>query len=424
MMRTSIWLLVCLVAAVTARAAAGGEPSWPASLEQDLLSASRAYEADAASGAAALGQALVSTAKRLQMDRHTLKSPKDLDGVVSALEGVAKLGVSEPAALWRALAATGHAKALQLLTAATPPEALSSLEQLRALATSVIESRSGSAHAWLVHDGDRLLEAFKKVGSARQVAEASALEPALACAARTLCFPQRGEDRRLNDNPRKASTEVTRAVIKSLAAASPAWQAMLAGALARTPCPATRRVLKKWAASGHTPEVGVLAMLRGLSKAGDSDAVPLILAQVKDTSPRVLQASMVALGGLPKETLRRRGRDIVDGTLTQFDRDSMEIIRLTARRKRKPKDEARLKALSARGKSWHTEAIVDDNPAFDLPDGVRGLQGLYALWWRVIDTKPSKLMPPRPSETARPKFLNGRPNLQYTDWVRWWRGSR
>ena len=55
-----------------------------------------------------------------------------------------------------------------------------------------------------------------------------------------------------------------------------------------------------------------------------------------------------------------------------------------------------------------------------MPAGV-GVRGVTALWWKVLDALDGKLRAPKVNKSARPRFINGRPNLQLWEWQNWWK---
>ena len=203
----------------------------------------------------------------------------------------------------------------------------------------------------------------------------------------------------------------------------PALFVSLALGLARAPTERARKLLSRSLPRKGLQDEDLVAILKALGEAGGVSAVPILLEHVPDTPAAVLEEALVALFSLESAVLRKQGRKILAVTIEATEAPTHEARALNGKSKLTPKERARKELLEARAKAWTTERL-EDTPPKKLPPGSVGLRGVVALWWKIVDAMKGRIRAPKPKKSARPQFMNGRPNLRGWGWQHWWRGVR
>ncbi len=322
---------------------------------------------------------------------------------------------AEPAirrAAWNVAAASGAPDGIAILEArlaqaeAHPAAVVDMLEAVGA-------ATGGAAHAWMLSRIEPMrawvhLLSGTELESARRRLEQT-LDASVAIAA---------------GGKRADARLVTKALDTALRESTGAVQADLAGAVAGSPDPSIRKLLKKWLAQTRKlSDETRIAVLENLPLAGDEAAVAIILGQLPETSPQVLEAGLLALWNLSPKVLRAKGKIIVRNTAKLIDDEYRERRLLTQRGKRSAAQDDRLRMLNARNAAWVT-AKLEDSPPKPLPAGAHGILGFTALWWRIIDLKPRGMRAPQPAKNAPVKYLSFRAQLSWEGWMSWAKKGR
>ncbi len=365
--------------------ALGDPSSWIAQTTADLkLAASE-------SGTEALLVALDRTWTELVAKRGRSGSREEVTALIAVLQEIERRpGAEHRAKLWRVAAAACHPGGVALLA-----RGLASHNSAAALADAVRESRSVTALTWLWKYSSDL----RRQGKAGHAALGAALTAGAAALA--------AKD--LNDTSTSIVGTLRKTVRETLRDAKGAEVDMLLIALAQAPNRPARAEILAWLKKrGSVAAERRLQLIAALGKAGDPAAVPVLLAQLEDTPAPVLEATLIALFNLPESTRKATGKSILRATKAAIEAEGK------GKRQRTYDPE--------RHKAWWTFKIID-RPPTPLPAGA-GTTGLHALWWRVIDSAPAGVRPPRASRKGQPRILNGRPNLTPDEWNSWHRRVR
>ena len=386
----------------TSRADAG--PDWVDESQQRLLKAMAAPDAKEW-----LPAALDQVWAALRKERASRRGNNALDRVLEPVARAARMDEPEiRRAAWRVAGASGVAAGISILA-----DALQRCEGKPGLVSTLLlavrDSGSPASHTWFVSEAAAVWALPVADRKAAVLEFARTLDACLL----TLVDGSSGDVRKL-----------AAVVGDALSGADGELRSQLATALARTPGPASRKLLRTWLAKvRNIPAALVVSVLENLPIGGDAEAIPIVLDQLADTPAPVLEACLYALASMKPEVLRASGKLIVRETGKVAEREYREYRSLVQRGKRSPQQEQRLTLLIARSEAWKTKR-VQDSPPDPLPKEAQGWTGITALWWRVIDTKPRGMRAPKASKNTRLPSLFNRPNPSWDEWMTWCKRGR
>ena len=404
--RCRVSLLVSLLCAAPALARPDAE--WIASCRERLQEA-----AGAADPSATLPGALKAVAGALREHRSSVRKVSELDPILAAIERASRSAHAETRReAWAAAAASGAPAGLAILETGMK-QAKSHPAAVMDMLDAIRMASNGPAHSWMLVRVERVRAWAYSLSGTKLEAAWQLFEHTL-----DACVASVGESK--DAEARTVAKELSRALRETTGAT----QADVAAATARSPAPAVRKILRTWIAKAKKlPDATLIAVLQNLPLAGDDAAVPIIMGQLRETQPAVLEAALLAFWNLKPKILRARGKAIVRETAKLVDAEYRERRVLTQRGRRSPKQEARLEFLNARQTAW-VSAKLEDSPPKPLPSGAQGILGFTALWWRIVDLEPKGMRAPQPAKNARLKYLSNRAQLSWDAWMSWAKKGR
>ena len=397
MSRRAVSLLPCVLGLLALPSpAVAGDAAW---LEAPLA-AVRAAEGTPSKHAQALSELGAALAAHLP---EAASPPKGVLAALPLIEAACGRKDNEIRyAGWRAAAAISHARGEKCLAAAfaAMPGDQAGQADAFALSEAVRLSRSATSMMLALAHIPRLWAAAPAASQAR--ASVRGLLEAAARATGTAPISERPEAR--------ARTALLRAYAKVLPKVSEQrLREDLLIALALAPARAPRTLLARWFKEDHPGrEAELLLVLAALGDAGDSEAVPFLLAHVPDTQPAVAAACIVALHKCEPSAYRQHVRllgDVLAGGLAKESK-FLSAIMDSKRKEREP--------LLARARA--------------IFGSLSRAQSVHALLWKVVDANAeifADRKPPPPSRGLSKRAVPGGGNVvTILDWGLWWKAVR